>query len=83
MKVILSKKADENLKSLLQSEQKKITKKLLLLVSNPFAGKKLGGEYFGTWSLKVWPYRIIYRIDKMNKAVLIGSILHRQGAYKR
>lgn len=82
MKVILSKKTDENLKSLPQSEQKKIIKKLLLLEDNPFVGKKLGGEYFGSWSLKVWPYRIIYRIDKMNKEVLIGSILHRQGAYR-
>lgn len=82
MKVLLSKKADENLKSLPQSEQKKIIKKLLLLEADPFAGKKLGGEYTGSWSLKVWPYRIIYRIDKMNKEVLIGSILHRQGAYR-
>lgn len=82
MKVIISKKADENLKSLPKSEQKKITKKLLLLETDPFAGKKLSGDYFGTWSLKVWPYRIIYRIDKIKKEVLIGSILHRQGAYK-
>lgn len=82
MKVLLSKKADGNLKSLPKIEQKKITKKLLLLVDSPFSGKKLTGEYSEIWSLKVWPYRIIYRIDKMRKEVLIGAILHRQGAYK-
>lgn len=82
MKVLLSQKADENLKSLPKSEQKKIIKKLLLLADSPFAGKKLSGEFFGFRSLKIWPYRIIYRIVQLKKELHVGAILHLQGAYK-
>jgi len=42
----------------------------------------LEGEYRGQWSLRVWPYRIIYRVEKRKLIVLILEIAHRQGAYK-
>lgn len=82
MKVFLSDEATKQYSKLTINDKSKIDKKLLLLESNPLEGKKLSGQLAGTRSLKAWPYRIIYFIDKSRNEIWIASILHRQGAYK-
>lgn len=62
-------------------EQKKIIRKLEILTLEPYSGKPLRGDYNGFYSLKAWPYRIIYIIEK--KGILVFSIKHRQNSYKR
>ena len=81
MKVIVTPRAEKHLLKVPKTERKKIQKKLLLLKVNPFIGKKLSGEFKGKYSLKVWPYRIIYWINDKKKVIYVISILHRQGAY--
>lgn len=81
MQVILSKEAQKNYGRLSKSAQMKIKKKLIALQQNPYVGKKLSGELEGDRSLRAWPYRIIYLIDKKQNEILVSNILHRQGAY--
>ena len=81
MQVILSKEAQKNYNHLSKVQQAKIKKKLIVLQQNPLLGKKLEGKLAGDRSLRVWPYRIIYSIDKKQDEILVSSILHRQGAY--
>jgi addiction module RelE/StbE family toxin len=81
MEIYISKEAQKQYLKLVKFEKNKVNKKLLLLSSDPYSGKKLSGEYKETRSLKTWPYRIIYYINKKRKEIWIISILHRQGAY--
>lgn len=81
MQVILSNIATKQYKRLPKSEQAKVKKKLLLLTNNPYAGKKLSGELAGIYSLRAWPYRILYEVNEQEKRVEIHKIKHRQGAY--
>ena len=81
MRVILSKEAQKNYDRLPKSSQTKIKKKLTALQQNPLLGKKLGGELEGDRSLRAWPYRIVYSIDKNKNGITVSTILHRQGAY--
>ncbi len=67
------------LKKIPKVEQKKIIRKLELLAESPHSGKSLQGEYKGFFSLKAWPYRIIYKVRK--SSLLICSIKHRREAY--
>lgn len=67
MQVILSEDAKKQYKRLPLSEQKKIRKKLLTLEQNTFSSKKLTGEFSGYYSVKVWPYRIIYEVNIIKK----------------
>ena len=53
-----------------------------VLRENPFAGKRLEGEFEGTWSLRVWPYRILYTIHQEIVTVTVLRVGHRQGVYK-
>lgn len=82
MQVILSKNAKKQYDNLPPPEQKKVKKKLLSLEVNPLAGKKLSGELSLYRSIRVWPYRIIYVLNEVEKRVEVSDIEHRQGAYK-
>jgi len=79
--VIFSRDAGKDYSKLPKPEKAKINKKIQNLSENPFSGKPLGGELEGRCSLKAWPYRIIYRIEKNPIRVVVLRILHRQGAY--
>ena len=79
MKVIVTPKAQKHFSQLPVSEQKKIKKKLLVLETDSFAGKKLSGELSELRSLRAWPYRIIYYIN--SDRIFITSIVHRQSVY--
>lgn len=82
MQIILARDAKKDLKRLPKSEQSKVRKKVLILSSNPTAGKKLSGELEGLRSLRVWPYRIIYKINTVEHQIEVSGIIHRQRAYK-
>ena len=82
MEVVVTPNALKQFSHLSIPDQKKIKKKLLMIVSDPWSGKKLTGEYSGLFSLRAWPYRIIYTINKKVKKIFVITIAHRQGVYK-
>lgn len=82
MDVILSKNARKDYEKLPKPDQTKVRKKLVLLEQSPNSGKKLTGELEGIRSLRAWPHRIFYEINKAESRVEIHRIKHRQGAYK-
>lgn len=81
MKVALSKDAQKQYKRLPKSQQAKILKKIMGLEQNPNAGKKLEGELKGFRSLRAWPYRILYEVNKAEQRIEVHKIAHRQGVY--
>ncbi|MCX6726689.1 MAG: type II toxin-antitoxin system RelE/ParE family toxin [Candidatus Shapirobacteria bacterium] len=81
MDIIIRNEAQKQIKKLPPVELKKIIKKIKNLSLEPDSGKQLKGEFTGLFSLRAWPYRIIYQIAK-NK-IIIFSVAHRQSAYKQ
>lgn len=65
-----------------KSEKKKVDRKLKYLKINPFIGKPLTGELKGFFSLKAWPYRILYEFIKGKNIVKVHKIQHRKEVYK-
>lgn len=80
-RVALAKKAKKELARLSKRQQQRVDTALVSLSGNPYAGKKLSGIYKGYYSLRVWPYRIIYSIKKKQLLVIVVRIGHRQGVY--
>lgn len=74
-------KALKHLERIPKHHQIRIIKAMEGLKEFPFLGKKLQGEYFGLYSLRVWPYRIIYRLAHKRREIEILEIRHRQGIY--
>jgi len=82
MRVEYSNTAFKSLKKLPRLKQVKILKTIEKLKNDPYAGKNLKGELKGLKSLRVWPYRIIYRYIAQEKLIFVNVIQHRQGVYK-
>jgi mRNA interferase RelE/StbE len=59
-----------------------VARVLVSLKENPFSGKKLAGEFEDFYSVRVWPYRVIYTIVKKELVVLVVDIAHRKEAYR-
>ena len=53
------------------------------LEQNPEFGKPLRGRLYGTWQLRMDPFRIWYEIDGRNKKVIFKVILHKNEAERR
>ena len=81
-KILYKERAIKDLKKLPQLWQNKLLSAIEFLKTDPFGGKKLRGKLFGAYSLRVWPYRILYEIDHDKIIVIVLHIGHRQGVYK-
>lgn len=80
--VLLTKKAEKALDNLSEGYRLKVIQVLREVKSDPFFGKKLLGKKKGQYSVRVWPYRIIYRVEKKQLIIIVIDIDHRQGVYK-
>ena len=81
-KIFFNKEAEKQYQKIPKSIISRVRRSILNLAKNPYAGKKLQGKLAGNYSVRAWPYRIIYQIAKKSNIVIIVSILHRQRAYK-
>ena len=82
IKVEFSKSAEKDLLKLPRNKQKLVTKKLIVLKSDPFLGKPLSGKLKGTLSVRVWPYRVVYEFNHKTRTVMIHRIQHRKEVYR-
>ncbi len=74
--------AVKSIEKLSEKEKQKVRIVLEFLKSYPYTGKKLSGEFKGFYSIRAWPYRIIYTILKKELVILVVDIAHRKDAYK-
>ncbi len=81
--VIVSKKSEKFLEKTEKKWRKKLLTGLKEIGLNPQIGTPLKGELKGKFKYVVWPFRIIYTIEKKEITVYIISIGHRQGVYKK
>jgi len=82
-KVFLARKAEKSLDEISEPWQGRIVIVLRRLTVNPHLGKKLEGKYKNYYSIRVWPYRIIYTIKNKELIVQVIEIEHRGGAYRK
>ena len=80
MKIELTTTAFKQLSKLPKSEAKKVDRKLHQLKQDSFTAKKLEGKLKEKYSIRAWPYRIVYFIE--NQTIVISAIEHRQSVYK-
>lgn len=79
--VYLTSSAEKDLRYISKNNLSKIKRKILSLEQQPLSGKNLTGKLQRFFSLRAWPYRIIYFIER-NK-VIVTHIMHRKDVYKK
>lgn len=81
--ITFSREAKKILSKLNSADRDKISKALNKIITDPLVGEKLKGEYKGLFKLYAWPYRVIYGFHPKEEIVVIVTIGHRQGVYKK
>jgi len=76
------KSAQKELEEVPNDFRVKIRNTLDVVVLNPYKGKKLHGDYEGYYSVRAWPYRIIYEILEFEVVILVIKIGHRKDVYR-
>jgi len=72
----------KQVKRLPKAERLKVFRKLdQLRQSSSPVGKKLRGQLVDSWSLKAWPYRIVYIYFPEKNLIIVKTVQHRQGVY--
>ncbi len=78
----LKPKVQKNIDKLPEQYRQRVLEILEAIEADPFAGKKLHGQREGHYSVRVWPYRIIYKIYKNELLIVVIDFGHRGGVYK-
>ena len=81
--VLLAPKAEKALSNLSAKDSKRILTALFGIARDPLIGKQLKGELQTYFSLRVWPYRIIYSMIDKELVILVIAIGHRKDIYKK
>ena len=82
-RVEISKNVSKEIKKLKAKDQSRVLETLRAIAQDPFSGKKLSGRYSDLYSVRVWPYRIIYTLIKKALVVIVVDFGHRQGVYRK
>ena len=81
-RVVVQKKAEKELKRIDRRCRRRILAAIAFLREEPLRGKKIEGKYKHRYGIRVWPYRIVYEVDKRRRVVLVVRVGYRQGVYK-
>lgn len=81
--IYISKSIRKSLLGIPSPWSERIEKAINVLKLDPFYGEKMTGKLKNKRKIRVWPYRIIYEVDKPAKIIKILEVGHRGGmAYK-
>ncbi len=81
-KIFILRRAQKEMEKIPRRDQLRIREAIRSLELDPFQGKQLRAEYEGKWAVRVWPYRIMYIIEKNIVTVTVFRIAHRKDVYR-
>ena len=81
-KIVLAPSAQKEFDKLSPEVRRKVRSVVEDLKASPFIGKKPKAEYAGNWTVRVWPYRVMYKIFQDSRVVYVVRIRHRKDAYR-
>jgi len=76
-RVTMNRSAWKDWRKLESADKQRVLDILPFLALNPFIGKKLQGEFTGSRRMRVWPFRVVYRILKKERVVEVWRVGHR------
>ncbi|MBM3261589.1 type II toxin-antitoxin system mRNA interferase toxin, RelE/StbE family [Candidatus Kaiserbacteria bacterium] len=80
--VYFTRSARKEIDALEDKYRDKVARVIDSLACDPFQGKKLQGEFDGRYSIRAWPFRIIYEIRKKQVCIIVLSLKNRKDAYR-
>jgi len=69
---------EKGFRKLASDLKRRVDKEVRLLETQPYSGKRLRGEFEGTFSLRLGDYRVIYWVDEFAKRIILLTVAHRR-----
>ena len=79
-RIVHTPRVERNFRRLNSESQRTVAEKVLLLETDPAAGKPFHGELKGLSSLRVGSYRVVYEIQ--HERIILHMVGHRRAAYR-
>ncbi len=73
---------EKDFKKLASDLKRRIDQQVRTLEALPHSGKRLRGEFEGSYSLRMSDYRIIYAVDEREKRIILLTVAHRRRVYE-
>jgi mRNA interferase RelE/StbE len=81
-RIIIRHSAEKELGRLGHEEQRRISKKVLLLEDDPFPAGAIALQGRQGYRIRVGDYRVLYEVDESAKLVNVTAIGHRRDVYR-
>jgi len=79
-RIVHTPRFERKFRKLTSESQRRVAEKILLLETDPSAGKPLHGELKGLFSLRVGRYRVVYEIQ--DGRIILHTVAHRRAVYR-
>ncbi len=73
---------EKDFRKLASDLKHRVDRHVRTLEAQPYSGKRLRGEFEGSYSLRMGDYRIIYAIDEAEKRVVLLTVAPRRRVYE-
>ena len=81
-KLETTRRFEKDFRKLASDLKQQIDKHVRLLEIQPYSGKRLRGEFEGSYSLRLGDYRIVYWVDEAAKRIILLTVAHRRKVYE-
>lgn len=73
---------EKDFKKLQRDIAHRVDTQIRMLEEQPLAGKRLRGDFEGSYSLRIGDYRVVYTIEHSAKRVILLTVRHRGKVYE-
>ncbi len=80
-KLETTRRFEKDFRKLASDLKQRIDKQIRVLEAQP-SGKRLRGEFEGSYSLRLGDYRVIYWVDEAGKRIILLTVAHRRTVYE-
>ncbi len=81
-KLETTRKFEKDFRKLAADLKRRIDKQVKTLETQPHSGKRLRGEFEGSYSFRIGDYRVIYWIDEAERRIVLLTVAHRRTVYE-
>jgi mRNA interferase RelE/StbE len=77
-----TRKFEKGFRKLPPDLKRRIDQQIKTLETQPYSGKRLRGEFEGSYSFRVGDYRVIYWLDEAARRIVLLTVAHRRTVYE-
>jgi mRNA interferase RelE/StbE len=77
-----TRKFEKDFKKLASDIKRRVDQQVKTLETQPYSGKRLRGEFEGSYSFRIGDYRIIYWVNEAEKRIVLLTVAHRRNVYE-